>query len=241
MQKNTQLKLLVFIFFVIILGLWFYVNGKLDRFNFSFGSDVASLKSQINQSISNIKLDSKASSLRTSIEAAKDLLKQEISTTTETTTSANDISGDIVKDVAEDVIEKINNSTTTASTPVNYKYDPWKIEFVYPSGAKKIIDEKNQIISLTYGENYSAYIYYKELKEKSFGEWLAKNFNLEDLNKEIINDSTFWLRTYEGSGFKSRAYYTNYNKSIFIITINYKQAIDEDGLMGIVNSFKIIK
>lgn len=240
MQKNTQLKLLVFIFFVIILGLWFYVNGKLDGFSFSLGSDVANLKNQINQSIANIKLDPTVSQFSTSIEAAKDLLKQEISTTS-TTTSSIDMGDDMAKDIAEDVIEKINNSTTTASTPINYKYDPWKIEFVYPSGAKKVIDEKNQIISFTYGENYSAYIYYKELKEKNFGEWLAKNFNLEDLDREIINDVTFWQRTYEGSGFKSRAYYTSYDKSIFIITINYKQEIDKDRLMGIVNSFKIIK
>ncbi len=232
MQKNIQLKALVFIFFVIILGLWFYVNGKLDNFNFSLGSDITNIKSQIGKSVSSMGPDSKAPQLSESIEAVKNILKQE-----DPATSTDNVSADIAKTV----IDKINNSSTTEEVSINYRYDPWKIDFTYLSGAKKIIDEKNQIISLIYGDESSAYVYRKELNEKNFGEWLAKNFDLEELDKENIGNLVFWVRAYEGSGYKSKAYYINYETSIFIITINYKQDADSNKLMNIVNSFKIIK
>ncbi len=239
MQKNTQLKILVFIFFVIILVLWFYVNGKFDKFSFSMGDDLQSIKNQLSQSISDVKNDPKIAELNKEISIAKDLIRQEISTTTKSASTT-----ELDNSLAQKVLDRINNSSTTLGVNVNYKYDPWKIEFEYPSDMEKVIDTNNQSISLNDEFGTGVIIYHKELKEKTFGEWLTKNFDLNILNKEVIDGLTFWSRNYEESMTQSKAYYVNFGKNIFIISASYKQEnsiVAIEKLMTIINSFKITK
>lgn len=103
-------------------------------------------------------------------------------------------------------------------TKIEYIYEPWGINISYFDGAQKSFDEKLQKIIIKYNDINFLEIKKQTFKEKEFNNWLVKNFDIQSLNKETINNLIFWSSEASMDNFLNKVYIVNIDKNIFNIT-----------------------
>lgn len=127
-------------------------------------------------------------------------------------------------------------------TKIEYIYEPWGIKLSYFNDSEKFFDEKLQKIIIKYSDTNFLEIKTVVFKEKEFNNWLVKNFDIQSLSKETINNLVFWSKEENKNNILDKVYIVNIDKNIYYIVYRCdSSSIYCNKLNQVARSFEQIK
>lgn len=102
-------------------------------------------------------------------------------------------------------------------TKIDYVYEPWGLTISYFNEMQKSFDQKLEKIIIKYNDANFLEIKKQRLQDKKFNNWLVENYDIQNLNKEIINNLIFWYTEESIDNFLDKVYIINIENNIFNI------------------------
>ncbi|HNV97365.1 MAG TPA: hypothetical protein PKL13_03625 [bacterium] len=225
MKRNFKLFILLLFLFMIFL-VWMTIK-QYSSFNLqSISNDVYNIQDSISDMWNKDSGMPEDFSVKDDVDSIKLAIQETLNQKEQNITQATE--NGIKKQLEEIKIE--------------YIYEPWGITISYFDEMQKSFDEKLQKIIVRYNDNNFLEIKRQTFKEKEFNSWLVKNYDIQDLNKENINNLIFWSTEASKDNFLNKIYIINIEKNIF--NIAYRCEINSDyceKLDQIVKTFNKVK
>jgi len=202
MKKQSGLLIFV-LFFFLIFFIWMFIK-QYKSINFKLvDNDISDFKKSFTDLWNSGPEMFDNSSITNSVESIKLAIKNGLNQES-TSTISNAIQQGIKQQIQESLVE--------------YIYEPWGIKISYFSDLEKSFDEKLKKIIIKYSDVNFLEIKQETFKEKEFNNWLVKNFDIQSLNKETIDNLVFWSTEFKKDDIFNKLYIVNIDKNIFYIS-----------------------